>query len=43
MGEAWLKQDRSKQYHKDYTRLMEVMVQKGYTKMSFQKVQQGKT
>ena len=34
---------RNKQYHKDYTRFMEDMVQKGYAQKSFQQVQQGKT
>ena len=34
---------RDKQYHKDYTRFMEDMVQKGYAEKSSQQVQQGKT
>ena len=34
---------RDKQYHEDYTRFMEDMVQKEYAEKSFQQVQQGKT
>ena len=50
--EAWLKQrlkdlkkrfSRDKQYHEDYTRFMEDIVQKGYAEKSFQQVRQGKT
>ena len=48
MAEARLKNlkkkfTREKQYHEDYTRFMEDMVQKGYAEKSFQEVQQGKT
>ena len=34
---------RDKQYHEDYIRFMEDMVQKGYAEKSFQQVQQSKT
>ena len=48
MAEARLKNlkkrfSRDKQYHEDYTKFMEDMVQKGYAEKSFQQVQQGKT
>ena len=48
MPEARLKNlkkrfSRDKQYHEDYTKFMEDMVQKGYAEKSFQQVQQGKT
>ena len=47
MAEARLKNlkkrfSRDKQYHEDYTKFMEDMVQKGYAEKSFQQVQQEK-